>query len=313
MESSPLFPEIEPYETGMLRVDDLHTIYWEQCGNPLGVPILFVHGGPGAGCSLRDRRFFDPEYYRIVLFDQRGSGRSTPSGETRQNTTELLAADMEKLRETLQIDQWHVFGGSWGSTLSVYYAEYFPKRVLSLTLRGVFLMTQPELDWWFEGVAHFFPEHWADFVGHIPDAERGDVPAAYERRLQSDDPEVRLAAAKVWTRYESSCYTLRPLKDVPKHFSDPERLMALARIESHYFQNNRFSPDDLLLRDAGKIAHIPTTIIQGRYDVICPPRTAVALAERLPQAKLWMVDDAGHSSQEPGIASALIQATNALK
>jgi proline iminopeptidase len=308
-----IFPEIEPYDTGTLQVDDLHTLYYEQCGNPAGVPAVFVHGGPGGGCGSRDRRFFDPAFYRIILFDQRGAGRSTPLGEITNNTTQHLAEDMEKLREHLDVDHWHVFGGSWGSTLSLYYAEAFPERVMSLTLRGIFLMTQRELDWWFAHVQQFFPEHWEAWRDHLDEHERHELPEAYHRKLTSNDPTVRQAAAEAWARYEASCCTLRPNPEFLKGFMKPERALGLARIESHYFRNNRFEPDDLLLRNVDKIRHIPGVIVQGRYDVICPPLAAFTLAKQWPEATLVIVEDAGHSSWEPGISSALVEATEKWK
>jgi len=307
----PLFPEIEPYCTGTLAVSPLHTLYWEECGNPEGIPVVFVHGGPGSGCSPRDRRFFDPACYRIALFDQRGAGRSAPLGETQENTTEDLIMDMEKLREHLRIDRWHVFGGSWGSTLSLAYAEAHPERVRSLTLRGIFLMTKRELHWWFSEVRQFFPEFWHAFVGHLPEHERGNVLEHYYHRLHADDEQTRRRAAEAWTRYESSCCMLKPNPAFQE--MEPDRALALARIEAHYMHRNRFDPEDALLRNVDRIRHIPGVIIQGRYDVICPPEAAITLAARWPEAELVIVDDAGHSSWEPGIARALVWATERWK
>src|SRR5574337_1521247 len=263
-----LYPEIEPFDSGMLRVSNLHTLYYEQCGNPRGKPAVFLHGGPGAGCNAKSRRFFDPTRYRIVLFDQRGCGRSTPHAELQHNTTQALVADMERIRETLGIQRWVVFGGSWGSTLALVYAETHPQRVLALVLRGIFLVTGPELHWFYQdGIQHLFPDYFEDFVAPVPPAERVDLMRAYHRRLTGPEPRMRRAAAEAWSLFEARCSSLLPSKAIVEHFSEPEMAMAIARIECHYFVNDCFLEPDQIIRDAPCIRHIPGVIVQGRYDV----------------------------------------------
>lgn len=313
MPRGDLFPPINAYDTGTLKVDDIHTLYWEQSGNPQGVPILFLHGGPGAGASPTHRRFFDPNHYRIVIFDQRGAGRSTPLGETRANTTELLIQDMETLRRHLGIERWHLFGGSWGSTLALAYAETHPERCLGLILRGIFLMRRHEIDWFLYHMRLFFPEAWAAFTGFLPPEERGDILEAYLRRLNDPDPAVRMAAARAWSIYEGACSTLLPSPDIVSASGEDRHALGLARIEAHYFKHNLFTPEDRLLRNIGRIRHLPGVIVQGRYDVVCPPVTADELHHAWPEATYVVVPDAGHSAMEPGIRHALVEATERFK
>jgi proline iminopeptidase len=305
----PLFPAIEPFRSGMLAVDDLHTLYWEECGNPEGVPVLFLHGGPGGGLSPKHRRFFDPAYYRIVLFDQRGAGKSTPLGEFRNNTTQLLVADIERIRAMLEIDRWLVFGGSWGSTLALAYGETHPDRCLGFVLRGIFLCTPAEIDWFINGIKWFMPEAHAAFAAPIPEAERDDLLHAYEKRLFCDDPAVYLAAAHTWGRYEGNCLFLRPDLQAVEEFGSDTVSLGVGRLEAHYMLNNGFLEPDQLLRNIDRIRHLPAIIVQGRYDVICPPHTAYRLHQAWPQAKLHVIADAGHAALEPGTAAALVVAT----
>jgi len=306
----PFFPSIEPYRSGHLRVDPLHSLYWEESGTPNGLPVVFLHGGPGAGASPTHRRFFDPRRYRIVIFDQRGAGRSTPLGETRDNDTPRLVADIERLRTHLAIERWCVFGGSWGSTLALAYAIAHPERVRGLMLRGIFLMQPPEIDWFLYGMKTIFPEAWERFAGFVPEAERGDLLDAYSRRLNDPDPAVRVPAARSWSIYEGSCSTLLPNTEVMSTSGEERHAVGLARIEAHFFRNNLFEPHDALLRGVERIRHIPAVIVQGRYDLVCPIVTADALHRAWPEAEYAIVPDAGHSALEPGIRSALIAATN---
>lgn len=307
--SDPLFPPIEPYRSGHLSVDDLHALYWEECGNPQGVPVLFLHGGPGAGLSPRHRQFFDPAFYRIVLFDQRGAGKSTPLGEVRQNTTPLLIDDIERLRILMGIEQWLVFGGSWGSTLALAYGQAHPERCSGFILRGIFLCTRPEIDWFLNGIQWIFPEEHARFVAEIPEAERGDLLQAFGRRLFGDDPSASLRAARAWGRYEGSCLHLLPHPEVADQFGSDTVALGVGRLEAHYFLHDSFLTDDQLIRNVGRIAHLPAVIIQGRYDVVCPALSAWRLHEAWPQASFQMIEDAGHAAFEPGIARALVAAT----
>lgn len=309
----PLFPEIEPFAAGRLSVDPRHTLYWEECGNPEGVPIVFLHGGPGGGCLPHHRRFFDPAFWRIVLVDQRGAGRSTPTAEITDNTTWHLVADLERLRSQRGIERWALFGGSWGSTLALAYAESFPERSTALVLRGVFLASAAEIDWFMHGMGRFFPEARERFVSFLPPEERGELLASYHRRLVDPDPAVHGPAATAWDGYESDCSTLLPRVDAPAAFESDAVALAIARIEAHYFVHNGFLADGELLGNVHRIAHLPCTIVQGRYDVVCPPETAQALARALPSAELVMVPDAGHSVREPGIARELVAAVERLK
>ncbi|HEX2530183.1 MAG TPA: prolyl aminopeptidase [Burkholderiaceae bacterium] len=308
-----LFPSIEPYRTGRLPVDELHTLYWEECGNPHGVPVLFLHGGPGGGLTPKYRRFFDPVHYRIVLFDQRGAGKSTPLGEYRNNTTPLLVADIERLRDMLGIDRWLVFGGSWGSTLALAYGEAHAERCQGFVLRGIFLCTPPEIDWFLNGIKWFFPEEHAQFTQPIPEAERADLLHAYEKRLFSADPGVYVPAARAWSRYEGSCVFLKPNPQVVEEFGSEAISLGLGRLEAHYFLHAGFLANDQLIRDIGRIRHLPAVIVQGRYDVVCPPRSAWRLHQAWPEAQFRLIGDAGHAAMEPGIAAALVEATEQFK
>lgn len=304
------YPPIEPRRSGMLEVDAIHTLYWEESGNPDGVPVVLLHGGPGSGTAPRHRQFFDPAYYRIVLFDQRGAGRSTPPAETRNNTTQLLVADMETLRVMLEIEQWLVFGGSWGSTLALAYAQSHAPRCRALVLRGIFLCTADEIDWFMNGMGRFFPLAHQQFIAPIPPEERGDLLGAYRRRLSGDDAQQRLQAARAWNRYESCCLHLWPQAPETDDARTDATALAVARLEAHYFHHLGFFEPDQLLRNVVRLHDIPALIVQGRYDVICPPLTATRLHQAWPQAQLQMVDDAGHSAFEPGIEAALLAAMN---
>ena len=303
-----LYPEILPHKFGHLAVDNLHQIYWEECGNPQGVPIVFVHGGPGAGSSPASRRFFDPDYYRIIVFDQRGSGRSLPLGEIRNNTTPLLIQDMESLREHLGITQWHIFGGSWGSTLAIAYAEHHPDHCISMILRGIFLCRQSEIDWFLYGMRTIFPEQWYEFNAFLPPDERHDLLTSYHARLMNPDPDIHMPAAFSWSKYEGACATLLPSQATVNSFLDPVIALGLARMEAHYFSNNIFLPDNYLMDNIGKIQHIPTTIVQGRYDVVCPIVTAHEVIQKWPEAKYVVVPDAGHSAYDPTLCRELVKA-----
>ena len=308
-----LYPQIEPHERGMLAVDGLHRLYWEVSGNPRGRPVVFLHGGPGAGAVPVHRRFFDPDYYRIVVFDQRGAGRSTPRGEIRDNTTAHLVADMERIRDMLGIDRWALFGGSWGSTLALAYAQAHPDRTSGLILRGVFLGSAAEIDWFLYGMRAVFPEAWRALVAPLDEAERGDVLAAYHRRLTCGDPAEMLPAARAWSRYEGACSTLLPSPETVAAFGADSTAIGLARIETHYFVNRVFLEDGALLANIGRIRHLPAAIVQGRYDMICPVRTADALHRAWPEAGYTVVPDSGHSAMEPGIRKALVEATEGFK
>ena len=307
-----LYPEIEPYRTGMLPVDDRHTLYFEECGNPKGKPVVFLHGGPGAGCNPKMRRFHDPGAYRIILFDQRGSGRSTPHADLIDNTTWNLVADIEKLRAHLEVSQWQVFGGSWGSTLALAYAETHPEHVTELVLRGIFMLRHWELQWFYQSGAHrLFPEAWQPYCNLIPEAERDDFIAAYHRRLTSEDISVRLAAAKAWSVWEGATSTLIPEPEAVDDFEDPHFALSFARIENHYFMNKGFfNADDQLLRDVHKIRHIPGVIVHGRYDVVCPVQNAYDLHQAWPEAALHISPASGHSAFEAENATALLEATD---
>ena len=308
-----LYPPLEPFRTGSMRVSDLHTVYFEEAGNPKGKKAVFFHGGPGGGLDPDYRRYFDPERWHIVLFDQRGCGRSTPHAELRENTTWDLVADTEKLRVHLGIDRWVVFGGSWGSTLALAYAETHPDRCLGLILRGIFLLRRKELLWFYqEGASWLFPEAWEEYLAPIPEAERGDLMAAYYKRLTSPDPAVRLQAARAWSVWEGSTSKLRPDPKLIEHFSGDAFAEAFARIECHYFVNGAFLRSDTqLLDDAVRLAQLPGVIVQGRYDVVCPARSAYDLHQRWPASRLVIVGDAGHSISEPGIIDGLVSATDA--
>jgi proline iminopeptidase len=303
-----LYPPITPYASGMMDTASLHRIYWETSGNPDGIPVLFVHGGPGSGTSPRQRQFFDPARYRIILFDQRGSGRSTPHGELADNTTPHLLADMEALRCELGIESWLVFGGSWGSTLTLAYAEAHPERCRGLVLRGIFLCRKSEIDWFLDGIRAFFPEAQRQLAEFIPANERDDLLIAYHQRLLNPDPAVHQPAAYQWATFEASCSMLLPNPELVAAFGRDKAALSLARIEAHYFVNNIFLPDNSLLANVGRIRHIPAIIVQGRYDALCPIVSADELARAWPEARYVVVADAGHSAFEPGITRELVAA-----
>ena len=307
-----LFPDIEAYWTAHLRVSDVHEIYVEQSGNPDGQPVVFVHGGPGGGTEPAYRRYFDPAKYRIVLFDQRGCGESRPHASLVDNTTWHLVSDMERIRVELGIDSWVVFGGSWGSTLALAYAQTHPERVKAMVLRGIFLLRPKEIRWFYQEGANFiFPDAWEKYLAPIPESERHDLVAAYHRRLTSDDPAVRQAAANAWSVWEGSTSKLFPSASLIDRFGGDEFSQAFARIECHYFANGGFfDHPDQLLENIDTIRHIPTVIVQGRYDVVCPMTTAWELHRRWPQTQLEIVGDAGHSASEPGIIDRLVRATD---
>jgi proline iminopeptidase len=307
-----LYPPIEPFDSGYLRVGAGHEIYYEQSGSSHGKPALFVHGGPGGGGDANARRFFDPSGYRIVIFDQRGSGRSRPHASLEANTTWDLVADIEALRERLGIERWLVFGGSWGSTLALAYAETHPEAVSELVLRGIFLLRRKELDWFYQsGASMLFPDLWRAFLAPIPPGERGDLLRAYHRRLLDAEPAEQLAAARAWSVWEGATSSLRPNPERAGQFAQPEFALALARIEAHYFVNRGFFDDEeQLLRGVDRIRGIPGVIVQGRYDVVCPMETAWELHERWPEADFRVVVDAGHTAYEPGITSELLEATD---
>ncbi len=308
-----LYPEIEPLEAGMLALDDLHHMYWEVSGNPHGKPVLFLHGGPGAGASPAHRRFFDPRHYRIVIFDQRGAGRSAPLGELKDNTTPHLIADMEVLRKHLNIDRWLVFGGSWGSTLALAYAEAHPDRCSGLILRGIFLCRKSEIDWFLYDLKNIFPEAWHAFAGYIPEAERGDLLKAYYQRLTDPDPAIHMPAARAWGRYEGSCSTLMPSPETVAYFGGDVVALGLARIEAHYFTHDIFLPINSLLNRVDHIRNIPGVIVQGRYDAVCPIISADDLHRAWPEAEYHIVPDAGHAAWEPGICKQLVAACERFK
>lgn len=313
MAREQLFPPIEPYDSGRLSVDALHSLYWEISGNPEGTPVVFLHGGPGAGAIPAHRRFFDPAHYRIVVFDQRGAGRSTPAGEIRDNTTQHLIADMERLRAMLGIDAWLLFGGSWGSTLALAYAETHPERALGLILRGIFLGSEAEIRWFLYGIRNVFPEAWDGLTEILDEEEKSDILAAYCRRLSSRDPAVVLPAARAWSRYEGACSTLLPSPETVAAFGEDSMAVGLARIEAHYFVNNVFLEPGALLTGVDRIRHLPGIVVQGRYDMVCPIVTADTLRRAWPEADYVVVPDSGHSAMDPGIRAALVRATERFK
>ncbi len=308
-----LFPAIKPGRTWRFPVSDLHTLYIEECGNPDGVPVVFLHGGPGGSSEPGHRRFFDPESYRIILFDQRGSGKSRPHANLEENTTWDLVADLGKIREFLEIEQWVVFGGSWGSTLALVYAQAYPQQVLGLILRGIFLARDEDVNWFFNGqAARILPEAWQHFIEPIPVEERGDIINAYYKRLTSDNEIVRMGAAKAWSIWEGSSVTLLPDKNVVDHFSDPHIALSIARIECHYFCNKCFLRPNQLIEDMAKIGHIPGFIVHGRYDMVCPIDQAVLLDQHWENAQLKVISDAGHAVTEKGISKALVESCNSM-
>lgn len=306
-----LYPDIHPYAEHMIAVDDHHSLYVEESGNAHGIPVLFVHGGPGGGTSPAHRSFFDPEKYRIILFDQRGCGRSRPHASLQDNTSQALVTDMEVIRQQLNVDQWLLFGGSWGSTLSLLYAQTHPERVSGLILRGIFLCRQQDIQWFYQrGASAIFPDYWLEYEKVVPEDERGDMLTAYYRLLTSDNEIARMAAAKAWSVWEGRCSTLDPNGDLVDHFADPHVALAMARIEAHYFINHAFMDANQLLNNTDRIRHLPTVIVHGRYDMVCPIEQAFALQQQLPNAELHIVRDAGHSAFEPGITDNLIAATD---
>ncbi|MFH7244238.1 MAG: prolyl aminopeptidase [Spirulina sp.] len=308
-----LYPPIEPYHTFSLQVSPLHHLYVEEAGNPHGKPVIFLHGGPGGGLVPTYRQFFDPKRWRIILFDQRGCGKSTPYAELEDNTTWALVSDMEAIRKTLGLEQWTVFGGSWGSTLALAYAQTHPDRCNGLILRGIFTLRQREIHWFYqEGASFLYPDAWEQYLAPIPETERDDLLAAYYRRLTSEDRQTRLEAARAWAIWEASTSMLIQDANLVNRFGADEFALAFARIECHYFVNHGFfEQDDQLLQNVDRIRHIPGVIVQGRYDVVCPPTTAWELHRAWPEAKFVMVQKAGHSALEPGIVSTLIEATDA--
>ncbi len=303
-----LYPEIQPYARHLLAVDDVHELYLEESGNPEGIPVLVVHGGPGGGCEDCHRRFFDAERFRIILLDQRGAGRSTPLAELEGNHTENLVADMETVRQFLGVARWLLFGGSWGSTLSLVYAQAHPERVLGLVLRGIFLCRPGDIQWLYqEGASRVFPDYWQDFQRLIPEVERDDMVAAYYRRLISNNELEQIQAAKAWSVWEGRCATLQPNPKVVEHFEHPHVAIALARIECHYFMNQGFLQPGQIINNTDRLANIPGIIVHGRYDMVCPLDNAFALSAAWPEAELQIIRDAGHSATEPAIVDALIR------
>ena len=306
-----LYPEIEPFETERLAVDGLHTIHLERCGNPNGIPVLFLHGGPGTGCTPTHRRFFDPERYHIILFDQRGCGRSTPHAELRHNNTAHLVSDIETIRRHLGINRWLVFGGSWGSTLALAYAEQFTAQTSGLILRGIFLCRKKDIHWFYqEGTSRLFPDYWQDYIAPIPKSERSNMVKAYYRILTGADSVRQMEAAKAWSVWEGRTATLLPDASTETFFAQPEVALSMARIECHYFSHDSFLTPNQLLENASRLASIPGVIVHGRYDVICPMDGALALHSAWSGSKLMIVPDAGHAATEPGITDALVTATD---
>ena len=307
------FPDIRPYKTQFIAVTAPHQLYVEESGNPDGIPVLFIHGGPGGGTAVTDRCFFDPEKYRIILFDQRGAGRSTPHALLDNNNTAALIEDIETIRAALDIQRWVVFGGSWGSTLGLLYAQQYPQLILGLILRGIFLCRDEDINWFYQdGAGRIFPEYWQQYSQVIPESERGDMVAAFYRRLTGDNDFERMAAAKAWSIWEGRCATLSSNNEVVERFANPHMAIAMARIEAHYFINKAFIAPNQIIDNAHLLKDIPGTIVHGRYDMVCPVNQAIALSEAWPSAKLHIIGDAGHSSSERGTTDALVRATNRL-
>jgi len=308
---SALYPPLQPHRQLTLAVEPPHTLYVEESGNPQGLPVVFLHGGPGAGCVEDHRRLFDPARYRIILFDQRGAGRSRPHADLSNNTTLALVSDMELIRKHLGIDQWLVFGGSWGSTLGLVYAETYPERIHALIVRGIFLCRQQDITWFYQhGASRIFPDYWQDFIAPVAEADRHDMVAAYYKLLTSDDAETRLRAARAWSIWEGRTLSLLPCDNAEDLFSHEKLALSLARIECHYFLHNSFLEHNQILNNAHRLADIPGTIIHGRYDIICPLDNAYALHEAWPTARYQIIDNAGHAVSETGIRDALLQATD---
>ncbi len=308
-----LYPAINPYISYHIKVDNIHTLYVEECGNKDGIPIIYLHGGPGSGCDSDNRRFFDPEKYRIILFDQRGSGRSTPHSELKNNTPLLLIEDLETIRKHCGIKQWVLFGGSWGSTLALLYAQNYPKHVISMILRGIFLCRKEDIDWVCRdgGVSRIYPDYWQEFKNIVPKKGQHNLIASYYKLLTGGDEIARMAAAKAWSKWESVCATLDPCHKLEQHLTNPHLALSLSRIACHYAVNNYFIEENSILENMNKIKHIPSVIIHGRYDMICPIDNAYVLHQAWPKSDLIIIRNAGHSSREPGILNALIHATNA--
>lgn len=313
MPRGDLYPEIGPFETGYLPLTAGHVMYWEQVGNPRGRPVLFLHGGPGAGAGAVHRRFFDPDCWRVVIFDQRGAGRSRPLGSLARNTTQDLVSDIETLRRHLGIERWLLFGGSWGSTLALAYGLAHPDRATGFILRGIFLGSRAEIDWFLHGMRTIFPEAWRDFAEHLPDHERGDLLGNYYRRLIDRNPDIHRPSARAWSRYEAACSTLYPTVRAPFESDHGGFALALSRIEAHYFAHGTFLSEGWPWSDLNRVRHLPCTIVQGRYDIVCPPITADMLARCWPEARYVIVADAGHSALEPGIRAALVNATESFR
>ncbi len=309
---SHLYPEIEPYHTDMLSVSDIHTLYYEEVGNPQGRPVVFLHGGPGGGCQPSYRRYFDPKKWRIIIFDQRGCGKSTPFAELKENTTWDLVEDIEKLRTHLKIDKWSVFGGSWGSTLSLAYSITHPEKVEAIFLRGIFMLREKEIRWFYQdGASYIYPDAWEKYIAPIPEEERSNLVEAFYKRLTDEDPKVRSTAARAWSVWEGSTSKLIQDENLMESFDDDHFAEAFARIECHYFTNKGFfESDDFLLKNVNKIRQIPAIIVQGRYDVVCPPTSAWDLHRAWPEAEFHMIADAGHSLSEEGITKVLVEATD---
>lgn len=313
MQHDALYPPTEPYAQHSLQVDHQHNLHVEECGNPDGVPILFLHGGPGGGYAASHRQFFNPNEYRIVLFDQRGCGKSRPHACLTNNTTAHLIEDIEKIRRHLNIDKWALFGGSWGSTLALLYAQSYPERVLGLILRGIFLCRQQDIEWFYQkGADRFYPDYWQDYIAPIAPEKRGNLLEAYHQLLTSEDEVARMRAAEAWSIWEGRTSTLKADPDLVNHFGDPFHALAMARIECHYFQHQAFIEDNQVIQDSHIIQHLPITIVQGRYDMVCPINQAMELAQALPAAQLNICDHAGHSAYEPEISQALVDATDKL-
>lgn len=315
-----LFPEIAPYVTHFLAADHSHHIYYEECGNPAGVPVLFLHGGPGSGCNPAQRRFFDPSFYRIILLDQRGCGRSTPLGSVTENNTQALIQDIEAIRKNLNIEKWLVFGGSWGSTLAICYAQACPQVVTGLILRGIFLSRPSELNWFLGEIQHFYPDVWQTLIEYLPADERADVLTAYSKRVFLEDIAISFPAAMAWNAFETAIMRLIPKEDIAQPALDAQAQEAMyrvevarARVQIHYIQHLCFIDGEAVLRNCASLAHIPTTIVQGRYDMVCPPNTAWRLQKAMPHAEFVMVPDAGHSAMETGVVDALVCATEKFK
>lgn len=308
-----LYPPLEPFATGHLEPDGLHRVYYEQCGNPEGQPVLFLHGGPGAGCAPVHRRYFDPAHYHIVLLDQRGCGRSSPNGELERNDTWQIIGDLEAIRKRLGLDKWVLFGGSWGSTLALAYAQAHPDRIKGLILRGVFLATHDEIDWFMHHMGRFFPEAFEEFFTPFTESESDNLLDFHHQCLVDPDPAIHIPAAKLWSAFEVKCSTLIPNPEAVAQMDDPETALSLARLEAEYFRHGMFLEEGQLLADLHKISHIPAIIVQGRYDVICPPQAAYRLHKDWPGSELMMIPDAGHSASEPGIVKGLVSATEKFK